>query len=160
MQKNKKNEILTADYFWDNFSLYSTRPKIKVISREFDNTKCKKASCSLENAVKFLYTDSSGNYKSNFIPQAKNVKNVNLGLNKIGKKSYLTDNGETFSQLSQTGMKKNEFVKLLKGIDTDYDLSVMNDELCSEISDPSLLADCYRNLVNVIIKVRFLSKCT
>mgnify|MGYP006874685181 CR=1 FL=1 len=60
-----------------------------------------------------------------------------------------------FKHLNKShGVTKQEYIKLLKSVNTDYDLVVMNEELCIEIVDPDGLADCYRNMTNVIAKMK------
>lgn len=156
-KKNKTDATINANYVWDHMPMYSTRPEIKVTSRSYDSSHCQRAACSLENAAIFLYSDKPGGDKSELMSHVKGK--LNICLTKIGKRCYLSDNGETFSALKkQSGMSKSGFIRLLRRIDTDYDLSVLNEELCVEISDPTYLTDCYRNLVSVILRIQCLTQ--
>jgi hypothetical protein len=155
--KDTKQNLKDLNYLWDNYSMYSYNPEVRVASKKVDSEKCKKAACNLKNAVDFLYTDKNGNplKSQEYMGGSANLGSIKIGLSKIGSKNFLTDNGELFSLLNKSrGVSKTEFIKLLKNANSDYNLTVINNELCSEIDDPASLADCYRNMTNVILKIK------
>ncbi len=144
--KSKVNDL------WKKHTMYSTDPDIKVVSRSYDTQKCKKASCDISDALAILYTDGRGKPTGEYITELGKNK---ISIKKIGKKNYLSDNGALFKHLNKShGITKQKYVELLKLVNTDYDLVVMNEELCIEIVDPDGLADCYRNMTNVIAKMK------
>ena len=155
--QNKKLDPRLVDSLWSSQPMYSTNPNIKVTSRSYDSQKCQRVSCDLDSAVKLLYTDARGKTRSDCISDPR-IEDVKISICKIGKKNYLSDNGSVFGQLIADGMKKSAIMKLMRSVDTDYDIQILNDEICMEIADPTFLADCYRNMANVLIKVRCLAE--
>ena len=156
MKDNKQN-LKDLNYLWDNYSMYSYTPEIRVSCKTVDSDKCKKAACNLQNAIDFLYTDKNGKpiKSQEYMGSSAELGNIQISICKIGNKNFLTDNGGLFSHLNGLrSISKNEFIKLLKNVSSDYNLTVINNELCSEINDPASLADCYRNMTNVIIKIK------
>lgn len=151
---NKKRTQVTKDsvnYLWKNHVMYSIDPDIKVTSRSYDTQKCKKVKCNIGEAIKLLYTDGKGRATGEYITAlGKN----DISIQKVGKRNYLSDNGALFKYLEKKGITKRKYLELLKAVNTDYDLTLMNEELCIELDDPDGLADCYRNLVNVIAKIK------
>jgi hypothetical protein len=156
--ENKKQKAKTptakskVDTLWKNHTMYSTDPDIKVMSRSYDNQKCKRAKCDISDAIALLYTDGRGKPTGEYITS---LGKSQISIQKIGKRNYLSDNGALFKYLNKSrGITKQEYLALLKAVKTDYDLVVMNNELCIEITDPEGLADCYRNMTNVIAKIK------
>lgn len=144
--KSKVNDL------WKKHTMYSTDPDIKVVKRSYDTQKCKKISCDISDALALLYTDGRGRPTGEYITELGKNK---ISIQKIGKKNYLSDNGALFKYLNKRrGITKQKYVELLRSVNTDYDLVVMNEELCIEVSDPDGLADCYRNMTNVIAKMK------
>lgn len=157
MQKNKKNDLAKYNDVWDKYSVYSTNPNQKVKSRGYDSGKCQKASCDLDGAMKFLYSDGKGGTRGDYISNPA-LRNGKISICKIGKKNYLTDDGAIYKELTARGMKKAQIMKLLRMVDSDYDIQLLNNEICMEIEDPGLLTDCYRNMENVMIKIKCLAE--
>lgn len=157
MLNDKEKRLENYNYIWDRYSVYSTNPNQKVTSRGYDSEKCQKARCDLDGAMKFLYTDGKGKTRGNYISNPA-LRDAKISICKIGKKNYLTDDGAIFKELSARGMKKAKIMKLLRMVDSDYDIQILNNELCMEIEDPGLLTDCYRNMANVMIKIKCLAE--
>lgn len=150
----KKQTQATKDsvnYLWRNHVMYSDDPDIKVTSRSYDTQKCQKAKCNIGEAIQLLYTDGKGRSTGEYITT---LGKHDISIQKVGKSNYLSDNGALFKFLSKKGVTKRKYLELLKAVNTDYDLTLMNEELCIELDDPDDLADCYRNLVNVIAKIK------
>lgn len=154
-QKKIAPEIL--DDLWSKHSMYSTNPNARVTSRAYDSQRCQKVSCDLDSAMAVLYTDSKGKTRGDYISNP-GLDKGKISICKIGKKNYLSDNGATLRELSALGMKKAEIMKLLRSVDTDYEIKLLNDEVCTEIEDPAFLSDCYRNMANVLIKIKCLAE--
>ena len=156
MSNDKKQSVYDANYLWDNYSMYSSRPSIKVKCKTFDNKeKAQRASCNLNEAVKLLCTDKKQKRLTDSIQEFN--KEVKFEVIKIEGRNYLTDKGETFDFLNKTfEISKKEMLTLLKSIDSDYDVSLINTEICIEITSPEMLLEAYRNLTNVIIKLKII----
>jgi hypothetical protein len=161
MKKNNSKVAVIEKYneIWDKYPIYSTDSKAKVTSKGYDSSKCVKISCNLDDAMDVLYTDSKGRPRSDYISD-KSLRTAGISMCKVGKKTYLTDDGAIFKSLSARGMKKTEFMKLLRMVNTDYDIKLLNNELSMEVESPMFLADCYRNMVNVMIKINCLAEAT
>ena len=156
MPTDKKQAVQNANYLWDTHSMYSSRPSIKVKCKTIDTSeKVTRVSCDLNDAVKLLYTDKKSKAPANCIYDVSAVKDIKFEIIKIGNRNYLADKGGTFKFLNKAGeMSKKDMLVLLKSIDSDYDVSLINDEICVEIDSPEMLLESYRNLLNVITKIK------
>ena len=156
MPSDKKQELHDVNYLWDNYSMYSSSSSIKVKCKTLDSThKVKRVSCNLNGAIKLLYADKELNSLTDSFQNLNTIKETDFEIIKVGNRNYLTDRGETFSFMNKTyAMSKKEMLSLLKNIDSDYDMSLINNEICVEISSPEMLLEAYRNLINVITKIK------
>lgn len=136
---------MSKDYLWDHYSVFSDDSKVKICDDTSGYTKTDKVKCDIADAVSFFYREDE--------LISDSAKDVPLELVRIDGKKYLTDGGATFSVASEAGISRAEFVRLLKSVHSDYELSLQGNDLCCEVKYPAMLLDCFRNMKNTIARL-------
>ena len=133
---------------WKSYALYSQNPDeaVECISASVDE--CKKIPLALDDVTELLIADVSTE-DGEYLSPKKYAVGLGVSLLRLWDRSFLCDNGYLSKMLDTDAELYKELVRI---IDTDYDLTLINGELCSEVSSADELIDCYRNFANVVAK--------
>jgi len=151
-----RKKVLSEEinYMGDNLRLFSDKPCVTIHKEPSVLYGSKKISCDIDGMIEFITNDKK---ERRFLQNGACCDKIKISIVKKGGDIYLTDDGTLAEYLKKYGnVGVRGYKSVLKSVSSDYGLILEGEVLLSQTSECDFI-DCYRNMNNVIAKVKLLT---